>query len=50
MAGYLIQTGNTRLLDTLEVLLSALLASAGTRREAGTLMAAAGGAESQAMP
>jgi len=37
MANYLIQTGNVRLLDTLDVLLGALLASAGTRREARAL-------------
>ncbi len=35
MASYLIQTGNTRLLDTLEVLLSGLLASLGSRLAAG---------------
>jgi hypothetical protein len=33
MANYLIQTGNTRLLDTLDVLLASLLVSTGSRRE-----------------
>jgi hypothetical protein len=33
MANYLIQTGNTRLLDTLDTLLGALLAAGGSRRE-----------------
>lgn len=37
MVTYLVQTGNARLLDTLEVLLNALLASTGTRREARAL-------------
>lgn len=33
MANYLIQTGNTRLLDTLDVLLASLLVSTGSGRE-----------------
>jgi transcriptional regulator with XRE-family HTH domain len=33
MANYLIQTSNTRLLDTLDVLLASLLVSTGSRRE-----------------
>jgi transcriptional regulator with XRE-family HTH domain len=50
MASYLIQTGNTRLLDTLEVLLSGLLASLGSRREARALTPVTAGPESRAMP
>lgn len=38
MANYLIQTGNTRILDTFDTLLSALLSSTGSRREAKALV------------
>lgn len=38
MANYLIQLGDARLLDTLDVLLSSLLASAGGKREGETLV------------
>ena len=38
MANYLIQNGNTRLLDTLDLLLSALMTSAESRHEAQRLV------------
>jgi hypothetical protein len=34
MANYLIQTGSTRMLDTLDILFGALLTAGGSRREA----------------
>jgi len=42
MANYLIQTGNTRLLDTLDTLFGALLAAGGSRREAKVRTTSAG--------
>jgi transcriptional regulator with XRE-family HTH domain len=48
MVTYLVQTGNARLLDTLEVLLNALLGSTGTRREATALTTVPPGAEGRA--
>jgi transcriptional regulator with XRE-family HTH domain len=50
MASYLIQTGNTRLLDALDVLLGALLASAGGRREATALTIITPEPESRSLP
>lgn len=50
MASYLIQTGNTRLLDALDVLLGALLASTGGRREATALTIITPGPESRSLP
>ena len=41
MANYLIQSGDLRLLDTLDVLLGSLIASAGKRREIRDLVAVA---------
>lgn len=38
MANYLIQSGNTRLLDALDILLGALLSTAGNRREVRALV------------
>lgn len=38
MANYLVQSGDTRMLDTLDLLLSSLLTSAGGRREAKDLV------------
>jgi transcriptional regulator with XRE-family HTH domain len=50
MATYLVQTGNARLLDTLEVLLNALLASSGAQRAGTTLTAVTAGPQSRALP
>lgn len=49
-ACYLIQTGNSRLLDALDVLLGALLASSGGRRESGVLTITTPEPESQSLP
>jgi transcriptional regulator with XRE-family HTH domain len=50
MACYLIQTGNSRLLDALDVLLGALLASTRGRREGGALTIITPGPESRSLP
>jgi transcriptional regulator with XRE-family HTH domain len=50
MATYLVQSGNARLLDTLEVLLNALLASPGAQRAGTTLTAVTAGPQSRALP
>ena len=50
MACYLIQTGSTRLLDTLDVLLGALLASTGGRRAGRALTIITPRPESRSMP